>query len=86
PCFTFLGPVEQLKKEGHLVSFVHNTYHFHDIAAYLDTKNICVRAGHYCAQPLATKLGIDGSVRVSFYLYNSLEQVDALLEALESLS
>lgn len=80
-----LGPLDQLKQEGHLVSFVHENYHFHDIAAYLDSKNICVRTGHYCAQPLARKIDIDGSIRASFYLYNTLEQIDKLLEALQKL-
>jgi cysteine desulfurase/selenocysteine lyase len=85
PDIRILGPLDQLKKEGHLVSFVHKKYHFHDVAAYLNQKKICVRTGHYCAQPLASKLGIDGSIRASFYLYNTLEEVDRLLEALQEL-
>lgn len=86
PDIHILGPIEQLKKEGHLVSFVHEKHHFHDVAAYLNQEQICVRTGHYCAQPLARKLGIDGSIRVSFYLYNSLDQVDVLVDTLEKLS
>lgn len=81
-----IGPVEQLKTSGHLVSFVHEKHHFHDIAAYLDKRTICVRAGHYCAQPLAQALGIDGSVRVSFYCYNTAAEVDTLIKALKNLS
>jgi cysteine desulfurase/selenocysteine lyase len=85
PGFTILGPREHLATKGHLVSFFHEEYHPHDMAAYLDTFGICVRSGHYCAQPLAKKLGIDGSVRVSFYAYNTLGEVDACLQALEDL-
>jgi cysteine desulfurase / selenocysteine lyase len=80
-----LGPIEELKKKGHLVSFVHEKYHFHDIGAYLDQNGICVRTGHYCAQPLARKLGIDGSIRISFYLYNTPEEVDRFLEVMRKL-
>lgn len=85
PAIRILGPIEQLKKMGHLVSFTHKKHHFHDVAAFLDSRGICVRTGHYCAQPLARKLGIDGSIRASFYLYNSISEVDQLLEALAAL-
>lgn len=78
-----LGPVDQLKKEGHLVSFVHEKIHAHDIAAYLDTHSICVRSGHFCAQPLAKKLGMVSAVRASFYLYNTADQVDRLLDVIQ---
>ena len=78
-----LGPVEELKKSGHLVSFVVEGVHPHDIAAFLDSANICVRAGHHCAQPIHKKLGIDGSVRASFYFYNEEFEVDELLKNLE---
>jgi cysteine desulfurase/selenocysteine lyase len=79
---TILGPIDQLKTKGHLVSFVLEGYHPHDIAAYLSSVGICVRAGHHCAQPLARRLGLDSSVRVSFYGYNSGADVNALLTAL----
>jgi cysteine desulfurase / selenocysteine lyase len=85
PDISILGPIEQLKKMGHLVSFTHKKHHFHDVAAYLDSKGICVRAGHYCAQPLARKLGIDGSIRASFYLYNSISEVDEFLDVIGNL-
>lgn len=77
-----LGPVEQLKKSGHIVSFVVEGMHAHDVATYLDHHNIAVRAGHHCAQPLHTKFGIVASVRVSFCFYNSSEDVDKILHAL----
>jgi cysteine desulfurase/selenocysteine lyase len=78
-----LGPVDQLKKEGHVVSFAHEKIHAHDIAAYLDTHSICVRSGHFCAQPLAKKLGIVSAVRASFYLYNTAHEIDRLLNVIE---
>ena len=77
-----LGPIEQLRESGHIVSFTANNMHPHDIAAYLDSKNIAVRAGHHCAQILHKKLNADGSVRVSFYGYNTLDEVKALCNEL----
>lgn len=85
PNIRILGPIEQLKECGHLVSFVVDGMHAHDVAAYLDTFGMCVRAGHQCAQPLATRLGIQAAVRASFYAYTTREEVDALLSALGSL-
>jgi len=81
-----LGPIDQLKQSGHLVSFVSDKAHAHDIAAYLDRFGICVRAGNHCAQILHKKLGINASVRASFYLYSTLDDVDALLERLSEIA
>lgn len=80
-----LGPVHDLKKSGHLVSFIIDGLHPHDIAAELGKKGICVRAGNHCAQPLAKLLGISGSVRASFYLYNTQKEVDHLIQAIKHL-
>lgn len=80
-----LGPQEELKKQGHLVSFVIDGIHAHDVAAYCAQKNICVRAGHHCAQPIAKALGYDASVRVSFYGYNTMLEVDHLADVLDTL-
>lgn len=80
-----LGPVEQLKKMGHLVSFVVENIHAHDVAAYLSQEGICVRAGDYCAQPLFKKMHLSGSVRASFYVYNTAQEVDRLIEAVDRL-
>jgi SufS family cysteine desulfurase len=80
-----LGPMEQLQQIGHLVSFIHEKHHAHDIAEYLSRHSICVRSGHYCAQPLAKRLNIDSSVRVSFYAYNSADEVDVLLDLLKKI-
>lgn len=85
PAFRIIGPQEQLRKQGHLVSFVHESLHAHDIAAYLDTKNIAVRAGNHCAQPLHKKLAIDATVRASFYVYSTQTEVEHLIKALKLL-
>jgi cysteine desulfurase/selenocysteine lyase len=80
-----LGPISELKQKGHVVSFLVDNYHSHDVAAFLDSRGISVRAGHHCAQPFAKKLGYDASVRVSFYFYNTLQEVDAIIVALRDL-
>jgi cysteine desulfurase/selenocysteine lyase len=84
PFIRILGNTALLKTHGHLVSFVHKHMHAHDCATYLGQKGICVRAGHHCAQPLAFALTYVASVRVSFYLYNTVEDVDALIEQLHT--
>ena len=80
-----IGPQENLKRHGHLVSFVVDGIHAHDIAAYLDQHGVCVRAGTHCAQPLHQTLAIDSSVRLSFYIYNTLAEVEYVLDVLAPL-
>lgn len=80
-----LGPIKQLKQSGHLISFVIEGMHAHDVADYLGKQGICVRAGHHCAQPLAKKLGYQSSVRVSFYAYNTQEEVEKFLNVIRLL-
>jgi cysteine desulfurase / selenocysteine lyase len=86
PDVSVLGPLDALRDYGTIVSFVHNKHHFHDVGAFLDSHHIAVRTGHYCAQPLAKALHIDGSVRVSIYLYNSIEEIDTFIKILSLLS
>lgn len=57
--------------------------HAHDISTILDKKGIAVRAGHHCAQPLMTHMGVNATCRASFAMYNTVEEVDALVEGLE---
>ncbi|MDO8526271.1 MAG: cysteine desulfurase [Deltaproteobacteria bacterium] len=66
-----------------LVAFTLNGVHPHDVAAILDRNGICVRAGHHCTQPLHRKLGLEASVRASFYVYNTKEEVDLFIDALK---
>jgi cysteine desulfurase / selenocysteine lyase len=66
-----------------LVAFTLQHVHPHDIAALLDNEGIAIRAGHHCAQPIHTRYDIAASARASFYLYNTQEEVDQLVVALE---
>jgi cysteine desulfurase/selenocysteine lyase len=65
-----------------VLSFVMDCAHPHDIATLLDSEGIAVRAGHHCAQPLMRRFGLAATVRASFYLYNTREEVDVLVTAL----
>jgi cysteine desulfurase/selenocysteine lyase len=81
PGVTVLGP--EPSKRGGLVSFTLEGIHPHDIAQILDSYGIAVRAGHHCAMPLHTKLGLSATTRASFYLYTTFEEIDALAEGLQ---
>lgn len=76
---TIIGPQ---KRESGIVSFVINGAHAHDIAQLLNEDNIAVRAGHHCAMPLHSHLGIEASIRVSFYLYSRKEEIEKLITSL----
>ena len=71
-------------KENHLgvISFNIKGVHPHDVASILDSKGVCIRSGNHCAQPLMRFLNIDSTCRASFYLYNTKEDVDRLVLAL----
>ena len=71
-------------KENHssVISFNINGVHPHDVASILDSEGVCVRSGNHCAQPLMRFLGIDSTCRASFYFYNTKEDVDRLVKAL----
>lgn len=73
-------------KENHsgVISFNIKNVHPHDVASILDSKNICIRSGNHCAQPLMRYLGIDSTCRASFYIYNTKEDVDKLILGLNS--
>lgn len=75
-----LGPAPA-KKAG-IVSFTVEGIHAHDIAQILDRHGVAIRAGHHCAMPLHKRLGIVASNRASFYFYNTLREVEQLVEAL----
>jgi cysteine desulfurase/selenocysteine lyase len=72
------------RKAG-IVSFTMDRIHAHDVAQLLDRQGIAVRAGHHCAMPLHKRYGVSATVRASFYFYNTLEEVEKLGEALESI-
>lgn len=80
--YRILVPADEKDWVG-IVSFHHDRIHAHDFAAFADTQQVCVRAGHHCAQPLMHALGVTATTRVSPYLYNTQEDLDALLQSLE---
>lgn len=81
PGLTIIGPPAQ--QRGGVVAFTFRQIHPHDVAHMLDMEGIAVRAGHHCAQPLHRRLGLTATVRASFYLYNTADEVDRLVRALE---
>ncbi len=76
------GPENPMMRGG-VISFNLGDIHAHDMATLLDEDGIAVRAGHHCAQPLMDRLGVPGTTRASFYLYNTEEEVDLLAGSLE---
>ncbi len=66
-----------------IVSFVVEGIHHFDIGQMLDSRGIAVRTGHHCAQPLMDRLGIEGTVRASFAVYNTKQEIDKLVEGLD---
>jgi cysteine desulfurase/selenocysteine lyase len=67
-----------------IVSFSVADVHPHDVATVLDQDGVCIRAGHHCCQPLMRRLGVAGTARASFYVYNDDSDVNALVTAVES--
>ncbi len=76
------GPPRAEDRAG-VISFNLGDIHAHDLASLLDTEGVCVRAGHHCTMPLMDKMGWSATARASFYIYNSEEDVDVLIGALE---
>jgi cysteine desulfurase/selenocysteine lyase len=66
-----------------ILSFVLDGVHPHDIGTILDRRGVAIRAGHHCAMPLMQRFGIAGTARASFALYNTREEVDALIAGIE---
>ena len=82
PEVTVYGPHDPAKHTG-VVAFNLGHLHPHDLATALDMEGIAVRAGHHCAQPLMEELGVPATARASFYIYNSLADVDRLVAAIK---
>lgn len=80
PGIKLFGPSADQK--GGVASFTFDGVHPHDVAQILDRDGIAIRAGHHCAQPLHEKYGIPATSRASFYLYNTKEEVDLLVNGL----
>lgn len=86
--------LEKMKDLKHIIIYNHNPdlgiiafnldgVHPHDVATFLDTDNVYVRAGHHCAQLIAKKLEIVASLRASFFIYNDKEDIDKLIRAMK---
>lgn len=76
----------EAEEKGSVISFLVSDIHHFDMGTLLDRLGIAVRTGHHCAQPLMQRLGIEGTVRASFGLYNTREEIDALVAGIERVS
>ncbi len=85
PDVVLYGPTDPEAKGG-VVSFNVGEVHAHDVGTVLDNQGVAIRAGHHCAKPLMRRLGVAATGRASFYLYNSEEDVDTLVESLGEVS
>lgn len=80
PNLRIFGP--EAEKKGGVVSFVMDGVHAHDISQVLDQYGVAIRAGHHCAMPLHEKFQIPATARASFYLYNTFDEIDRLVDAI----
>jgi cysteine desulfurase/selenocysteine lyase len=74
------------EKQGGVISFNHKVVHAHDVGTILGEEGVAVRVGHHCAQPLMKALKVSSTARASFYIYNTKDDVDALVRALGRVS
>jgi cysteine desulfurase/selenocysteine lyase len=81
PGIRIIGPRTGAERSG-LVSFAFAEVHAHDIVTFADEDGVAVRGGHHCNQPLMRKLGLTGTTRASFYLYNTEQEIDVLVASL----
>ncbi len=75
------GPTDAAQRGG-VAAFNYLDVHAHDLSTILDGHGVAIRAGHHCAQPLMRSLDVPATARASFYIYNQLSEVDALIDAL----
>ncbi|HIW90057.1 MAG TPA: cysteine desulfurase [Candidatus Corynebacterium avicola] len=76
-----IGPSDAVNR-GSAVSFVVDGIHPHDLGQVLDDRGVCIRVGHHCAWPVHRCLGVQATARASFYVYNTIEDVDALVDGI----
>ncbi len=77
--------IGEAKEKNAIVSFVLDDIHPHDAGTILDTEGIAVRVGHHCAQPLMKRLEVPATIRASFSMYNTLEEVDKLVAGIKKI-
>jgi cysteine desulfurase / selenocysteine lyase len=70
-------------ERGALVGFVMDTAHPHDLTTFADQYGLAMRGGHHCNQPLMRRFGVSGTTRASFYFYNTMEEIDRMIEILQ---
>ena len=78
----YYGPKDPNRRIG-VIAFNLGDIHAHDLASILDEDGIAIRSGHHCAQPLMEFLNVPATSRISFYIYNTKEEVDTFIKALE---
>ena len=77
--------IGQAKHKTSVISFVIENYDTLDIGLLLDSKGIAVRTGHHCTQPLMHRLSLDGTIRASFSIYNTTQEIDIFIDALHKI-
>ena len=85
PGLTILGPLDTVDRGGAL-AFTMDVVHPHDIAQVLDQEGIAIRAGHHCAEPLHRRFGLAASARASLQIYNTRDDIDALIAGLHEVN
>ena len=85
PGITIYGPTDT-KKRGGVISFNFADIHPHDVAHIMDEEGIAIRSGHHCAQVLMEELDVAATSRASFYIYNTMDEIDALVAALNKVA
>jgi cysteine desulfurase/selenocysteine lyase len=81
PGLRVLGPE---KERGAVVGFVMKAAHPHDLTTFADQYGLAMRGGHHCNQPLMRRFGVAGTTRASFYFYNTMEEIDRMIEILQA--
>jgi cysteine desulfurase/selenocysteine lyase len=71
------------KEKAGVLSFVFDHVHAHDVGTILDQEGVAVRAGHHCAMPVMQRFGVPATARASFAFYNTVEEIDLLVRAIE---
>ena len=83
PGVRIIGPEDTVDR-GSAVSFVLDGLHPHDVGQILDENGVAVRVGHHCAKPVCARYGIVAATRATYYVYNDLDDVDALVEGVHA--
>lgn len=83
PYVTVYGP-KKLEERSGVISFNIDGVHPHDVASIVDTYGVALRAGHHCAQPLLRYMDVNATCRISFYFYNTKEEVDTFIESIKN--